>query len=214
MLSHSASPEWVTSLTNSEISSTYHISKAPSLSTVLETRPLAQGFWRDASLFKPTSVHWLVLCPESILHQDLIFFLLSFYSPLYDWVLYLFQNTATGFLGSLKHEETLHCGDKFHMPIWYQKGKIQASKWSAFSKFAAQPVDLTSLSECRSIQVGISVLLYVFGVDVAQETARNPLINPLRLCFLSFTFRDGCSPPSPVLLRIEDGTSACSNNRF
>lgn len=65
----------------------------------------------------------------------------------------------------------------------------------------------------HSIQVGISVLLYVFGVDVAQETARNPLINALRCCFLSFTFRDGCSLPSPVL-RVEDGTSACSNNRF
>lgn len=86
-------PEQVTSLPSLEISSTYHIPKAQSLSTVLETRPLVHGFWRDASLFKPTSVHWLVLCPEAIFRQGLIFFSLSFFFHHYMTEISVFSRT-------------------------------------------------------------------------------------------------------------------------
>lgn len=47
------------------------------------------------------------------------FFPCHFFSPLYDWDLCLFQNTASGFLGSLKNEETLHYGDKIILECPY-----------------------------------------------------------------------------------------------
>lgn len=50
-----------------------------------------------------------------------IFFSLSFFSPLC-----LFQNTATGFLGSLKDEETLHCGDKIILECPYGVRRVKS----------------------------------------------------------------------------------------